>query len=107
MPAKPKKTVCPISRSEFLAKAQPLNINIDNMALQAPPREFSTGSLGWNLNSKTTMDVGGTKVTVQIGMNVTLVGSKDLPGRTTDITSPATGSTASIDSGDSGDTSEA
>jgi hypothetical protein len=34
------------------------------------------------LNNKTTIDVGGTPVTVQIGMNVTLVGSKDLPGRT-------------------------
>ena len=81
MSAKPKKTVCPISRVDFLAKAKPLTITIDNVPMNAPPREFSTGSLGWNLNSKTTMDVGGTMVTVQIGMNVTLVGSKDLPGR--------------------------
>ena len=62
-------------------KAKALAITIDGVAMQAPPREFSTGSLGWNLNSKTTMDIGGVPVTVQIGMNVTLVGSKDLPGR--------------------------
>jgi hypothetical protein len=82
MSSKPKKTVCPLTRAEFLEKAKPLNITIDNVPMAAPPREFSTGSLGWNLNSKTTMDIGGTMVTVQIGMNVTLVGSKELPGRT-------------------------
>lgn len=81
MPPKPKKTVCPISRVEFMEKAKTLAITIDGVAMQAPPREFSTGSLGWNLNNKTTMEIGGQTVTVQIGMNVTLVGSKDLPGR--------------------------
>lgn len=80
-PPKPKKTICPLSRPEFLEKAKALAITIDGVAMQAPPREFSTGSLGWNLNNKTTMDIGGTSVMVQIGMNVTLVGSKDLPGR--------------------------
>ena len=81
MSTKPKKTICPISRVEFMEKAKTLAITIDGVAMQAPPREFSTGSLGWNLNNKTTMEIGGQTVTVQIGMNVTLVGSKDLPGR--------------------------
>ena len=81
MAAKPKKTICPVTRVDFLSQAKPLAITIDGVAMSAPPREFSTGSLGWNLNSKTTMDIGGTSVTVQIGMNVTVVGSKDLPGR--------------------------
>ena len=88
MSSKPKKTICPLTRPEFLEKAKPINVTIDTMALQAPPREFSTGSLGWNLNSKTTMDIGGTPVTVQIGMNITLVGSKDLPGRKVDAGEP-------------------
>src|SRR4051812_23796983 len=81
MATKPKKTICPISRAEFLEKAKALSISIDGQAMQAPPREFSTGSLGWNLNSKQTMDIGGQQIMVQIGMNVTLVGSKDLPGK--------------------------
>lgn len=81
MATKPKKTICPISRAEFLEKAKALSITIDGAPMQAPPREFSTGSLGWNLNSKQTMEIGGQQVMVQIGMNVTLVGSKDLPGR--------------------------
>jgi hypothetical protein len=78
---KPKKTVCPLTREEFREKAQPLSITIDGQQMTAPPREFSTGSLGWNLNSKQQMMIGGVSVTVQIGMNVTLVGSKELPGR--------------------------
>ena len=40
----------------------------------AEVKEFSTGSLGWYLNGKTTIDVDGTPVSVQIGMNLTIVG---------------------------------
>jgi hypothetical protein len=47
--------------------------------LLADVKEFSTGSLGWYLNGKTTIEVGGKPVTVQIGMNLTIVGSKELP----------------------------
>lgn len=81
MTTKPKKTVCPLSRVEFLEKAQAMSITINDQTMQAPPREFSTGSLGWNLNNKTVMTIGGVPVTVQIGMNITVVGSKELPGR--------------------------
>ncbi len=73
------KTTCPISRADFRAKAKPVGITINNVPLQAVVKEFSTGSLGWYLNGKTTIDVGGTPVTVQIGMNLTIVGSKELP----------------------------
>src|SRR5947209_4915310 len=72
------KTTCPISRADFRAKAKPVSITINNVPLQAIVKEFSTGSLGWYLNGKTTIDVGGTPVTVQIGMNLTIVGSKEL-----------------------------
>lgn len=91
MATKPKKTVCPLTREEFKEKAKPVEITINGVAMTAPPREFSTGSLGWNLNNKTTMDIGGTTVTVQIGMNITLVGSKELPGR---AEAPAAGAPA-------------
>ena len=73
------RSSCPISRSEFLSKAKPVTVAINNVPLLADVKEFSTGSLGWYLNGKTTIDVGGTPVTVQIGMNLTVVGSKDLP----------------------------
>ncbi len=74
-----KKTSCPISRADFRAKAKPVTVVVNDVPLQAAVKEFSTGSLGWYLNGKTTIDVGGTAVSVQIGMNLTVVGSKDLP----------------------------
>jgi hypothetical protein len=74
-----KKTTCPISRAEFRTKAKPVTVKIGEVPLQAEVKEFSTGSLGWYLNGKTTIDVGGTPVSVQIGMNLTIVGSKELP----------------------------
>lgn len=74
-----KKTSCPISRSDFRTKAKPVSVVVNNVPLQAEVKEFSTGSLGWYLNGKMTIDVGGTPVSVQIGMNLTIVGSKELP----------------------------
>jgi hypothetical protein len=84
-----KKTSCPITRAEFHQKAQPVNVVIDNVPLQAEVKEFSTGSLGWNINGKTMIDVGGKKVSVQIGLNLTIVGSKDLPKDSAAATAPS------------------
>jgi len=73
------KTTCPITRSEFRAKAKPVNVTINDVPFPAAVKEFSTGSLGWNVNAKTTIDIDGKPVSVQIGLNLTIVGSKDLP----------------------------
>jgi hypothetical protein len=73
-----KKTTCPVTRAEFKQKAKPVTVTINGIPLQAEVKEFSTGSLGWYLNGKTMIDVGGTPVSVQIGMNLTVVGSKEL-----------------------------
>jgi hypothetical protein len=83
-----KKTTCPISRAEFRGKAKPVTVKIGEVPLQAEVKEFSTGSLGWYLNGKTTIDVGGTPVSVQIGMNLTIVGSKELPRESTGEPAP-------------------
>jgi hypothetical protein len=74
-----KKTSCPITRAEFAQHAKPVEVQIGDKKYTAAPKEFSTGSLGWNINDKITLDIGGKLVTVQIGMNLTVVGSKDLP----------------------------
>lgn len=73
------KTSCPVTRAEFLADAKPVEITINGVPMTADVKEFSTGSLGWYLNSKANVKVGDKSVTVQIGMNLTVVGSKDLP----------------------------
>jgi hypothetical protein len=75
----PPKTTCPISRADFLEKAQPLTIDIGGVPLVAEPREFSTGSFGWYVNSKAPVTIDGKTVQVQVGMNLIVVGSKDLP----------------------------
>jgi hypothetical protein len=79
-----KKTTCPISREQFRSDAKPVEISINGIPLLAEVKEFSTGSLGWYLNGKSTIQVGGTPVSVQIGLNLTIVGSKELPGRKDD-----------------------
>src|SRR5262245_6064244 len=73
------KTTCPINRADFRAKAKPVAVTIGNVPFQAIVKEFSTGSLGWFLNGKTTIEIDGVPVSVQIGMNLTVVGSKELP----------------------------
>ena len=75
----PPKTVCPISREDFLAKAETIKIDLNGFPLTADPREFSTGSFGWYVNAKAPVVIDGKTVQVQVGMNLTVVGSKDLP----------------------------
>jgi hypothetical protein len=74
-----KKTTCPITRADFRTKAKPVTVTIGTQQMEVEPKEFSTGSLGWYLNGKTTIEIDGTRVSVQIGLNLTIVGSKELP----------------------------
>jgi hypothetical protein len=73
------KTTCPVSRAQFKEKAKAIEVLIDGNKMVGAPREFSTGSLGWNISSKMTMMIDGAAVTVQVGLNLTIVGSKELP----------------------------
>jgi hypothetical protein len=74
-----KKTSCPITRDQFRANAKAVQITLNGQSLNVPVKFFSTGSLGWYLNNKMDIDVGGTAVSVQIGLNMTIIGSKELP----------------------------
>lgn len=75
------KTTCPITREQFRAAAKPMDVVINGVPMIAEVKEFSTGSLGWYLNGKTSIQIDGKVVSVQIGLNLTIVGSKDLPGK--------------------------
>jgi len=72
------KTVCTISHKQFKEHAKALDVVINGNPLQAPAKEFSTGSLGWYLNSKINVLIDDQPVTVQIVLNMTIVGSKDV-----------------------------
>lgn len=73
------KSSCPVTRSEFREQAQAVEVVINGVPMMAEVKEFSTGSLGWYLNGKSTIKIGDKPVSVQIGMNLTIVGSKELP----------------------------
>ena len=72
------KTTCPITRPQFTQNAKPIEVVVNGIPMTAEVKEFSTGSLGWYLNGKMTVKVGETPVTIQIGMNMTILGSKEL-----------------------------
>ena len=74
-----KKTTCPINRADFRAKAKPVAITIGGNAQMAEVKEFSTGSLGWYLNARTTLEIDGQHVPVLINASLVIVGSKELP----------------------------
>ena len=66
-----------VSRTQFVEKAEPLKVMVNDKELTAQVKEFSTGSFGWNVNEKMTILVDGKPLSVQIGMNLTVVGSKE------------------------------
>jgi hypothetical protein len=68
-----------MTRQDFKAHARPVTVTINGVDFLANPKEFSTGSLGWNISAKTLVEVNGEPQRVQIGLNLTIVGSKELP----------------------------
>lgn len=74
-----KKTSCTVSRQQFRENAKPLTITVNGREFIAAPKEFSTASLGWNVNDKMTVMIGDMAVALQVGMNLTVIGSKELP----------------------------
>ena len=73
----PPKTSCPVSLAQFLEKAEPMKVTINGQEMLAEVKQFSTGSFGWYMNGKTVVSIDGKAVSVQIGMNLTIVGSKE------------------------------
>ena len=73
------KTHCPITRKEFDDNAKAIKVMIGDTTIMADKKNFSTGSLGWYANGKVTVEINGKPVSIQIGLNMTIVGSKELP----------------------------
>jgi hypothetical protein len=68
---------CSVTREEFRGNAKPIQIVVNGVEMVAQSKEFSTGSFGWYLTGKTMLPVGEKKVNVQIGLNLTIIGSKE------------------------------
>ena len=71
------KSPCPLSKTQFIDKAEPVKVVINGQELIADKREFSTGSFGWYHNGKISITVDGKPLSVQVGINLTVVGSKE------------------------------
>jgi len=71
------KSPCPVSLTQFQEKAEPVKVVINGQEMLAEVKAFSTGSFGWYINGKTVITVDGKALSVQIGMNMTVVGSKE------------------------------
>lgn len=78
-PKQKPKAECPISRKEFNEGAKALPIRLGERDFLGDAKEFSTGSVGWGLNEKMKVLVGDKQVNCQVSVNVTVIGSKDLP----------------------------
>jgi hypothetical protein len=74
-------TKCPITRAQFTKAATPLSVRIGDRDLVAGVKNpFSTGSFGWSVgNEKLVIKIDGVPCKVQVGLNLTVVGSKELP----------------------------
>lgn len=80
--SEPRKTECPISKSEFMENAKPILIKIkhgdEEFSVALGRKEFSTGSFGWAAGGeKGVITVGDTPLKVQLGLNFTVVNSKE------------------------------
>ena len=75
--AKIEKTTCPVSAADFKKNAKPLVVTIGDKQVIVPVKEFQTGSFGWYINEKVVVMVGDVPVSVQVGANLIVVGSKE------------------------------
>ena len=73
-----RKTECPVSRSEFLAGAKAVEVVLNGQRVMANAKEFSTGSFGWHHGDKVMLQVGDKMVKVQVGLTLTVIGSKEI-----------------------------
>lgn len=74
---------CPVSKKDFLESAKAVKVTINGQDFWMEPREFNSGSFGWQLTGKSSVELAGGKVLhLQVGLNATVIGSKDAPADT-------------------------
>jgi hypothetical protein len=71
--------ICPVTRDEFHGNAKAMSCKIGDVLMNAGPREFSTGTLGWYGKGDSQLSVGDKDVDVTIQISVFVKKSKQLP----------------------------
>lgn len=69
----------PVGRKMFKEKAKALKLVIEGQEKLAEAKTFATNSYGWQFNDKMDVMIDGVKVRVQIGCNIIIIGSKEMP----------------------------
>lgn len=68
---------CNITRDAFNTNARPLTVTLpEGKTMELAPRTFSTGSFGFQGNTKVDVIIDGKPVACQVGMTITAIGSK-------------------------------
>lgn len=62
-----------MSKHEFLTDSFAPSVEVSGQRVDATPKHFSTGSVGYNINGKVTLPNG---VRLQISGNAVVIGSK-------------------------------
>lgn len=70
------KNALNLTRAQFAANAKEILLSTIAGNCVGKPRKNSTGSVGWNCNGKGVVPCGESLLNVQIGGNVTVIGSK-------------------------------
>lgn len=81
----PRKRKCPLTKKELTSNIRSLLVTLEGANGELPtkrqfvamPKQFSTGSVGWNVNDKVVVLLDGKEVVCQVGLNITVVGSKE------------------------------
>ena len=85
-----RKTTCPITRQAFTlhGTASTPVVSIAGQGVAVAPREFkqaagaSGASMGYYGNGKVQLMIDGVPTMCQVGLTITVIGSKDLPATT-------------------------
>jgi hypothetical protein len=70
------------TRKALVGSGKKVQVTIEGKTQSADIREFSTGSIGWNVNDKQDVVINGVTYKCQVGLNVTIIGTKELPKET-------------------------
>lgn len=65
-----------MTRAEFMSKAPHIHVKMEKSMITLPPKVFSTSSCGWHASEKVKLEVDGKTVVCQVGINCTIIGSK-------------------------------
>lgn len=71
------KKSCPIKKKDFLSGAQAMQVEVAGQTFQMEPRSFSSGSVGYYATGKVSVVVDGKVIPLQLGLNLTVIGSKE------------------------------